>query len=394
MRMINQIFTNASGRSHSLPEIIIHIGLHKTGTTALQTFFSANEKKFNEHGVFFPLASRENCEHQVIHSNLSWELMRHDLFDPQLGTLDDLINEIRSNSEVKKWIISGEGISRLKDPVAFLAHFRSFPITVVAYFRDPIEASPSLYSEQLKAGCNLTYNDWISSKFARRLNGNIIMKRWHSSLTRTGRLLNCIGFRQPALFGGISLKVIQRPLSSLHQNNLKADFLRQVGLSRVAQSFAYSKQSTINRRISGLECLGLIFLNTLHLTNPRLSDREKINDRVDIRRALKLTFPDQIKPFDCTAAQRLALQKIFHAAAAKGRGESQSPQMEAADPTSIPDDLLNWLRQFKAAEYDATALDAAIDRARGFAAQQASNNAFKTSESTPADLKTIAALAL
>lgn len=42
-----------------MPEIFIHIGLHKTGTTALQTFLAANEEAFNQAGVYFPKATRD-----------------------------------------------------------------------------------------------------------------------------------------------------------------------------------------------------------------------------------------------------------------------------------------------------------------------------------------------
>lgn len=70
--------------------IFIHIGLHKTGTTTLQRFFAHNEGVFNDHGFFFPRACRENKADQIIHSNLSWELMHHGMFDPHSAPMPTL----------------------------------------------------------------------------------------------------------------------------------------------------------------------------------------------------------------------------------------------------------------------------------------------------------------
>ncbi|MDQ2092275.1 hypothetical protein [Marimonas arenosa] len=53
-------------------EIFIHVGAGKTGTTALQAFFFANESRFTQKGVHFPQIGRVVSNAQLTHHGLSW----------------------------------------------------------------------------------------------------------------------------------------------------------------------------------------------------------------------------------------------------------------------------------------------------------------------------------
>src|SRR4051794_28655990 len=53
--------------------ILIHAGLHKTGTTALQEFLSSVTVKLREQNVLYPSAGRP-AELPDAHHNIAWQL--------------------------------------------------------------------------------------------------------------------------------------------------------------------------------------------------------------------------------------------------------------------------------------------------------------------------------
>lgn len=355
-----------------MPEIVIHIGLHKTGTTALQTFFAANEQAFNQLGVFFPQATREKKTRQIIHSNLSWELLGHDMFDPSLGNLEDLLHEIKSRPEVGKWLITSEGLSRIKEPAAFLARFQPNPVTIIAYFRDPVAASPSLYSEQLKAGSHLNFDEWINRKATRWLDRQSMINPWcQAGFTRTGRILDRLNLKPKSKFESSSVRIVQRTLDkeSLHQGSLMKDVLLLLGLAESSESFKFKLDAVSNTRISFIECIGLLFLNHLHRENREMNDQQKVKDRLLLRAALLREFPAANFPFDCTPAQKCKLQRLF----SKHQREVSPPTPKSDRATAMPDELLDWLRNFKQNEYSPAMLDHALCKARQFSTQQGHN---------------------
>ena len=46
-------------------ELVLHIGLPKTGTSSLQRFFSLNRKQLADHGVGFPVFSKQPTAPQI-----------------------------------------------------------------------------------------------------------------------------------------------------------------------------------------------------------------------------------------------------------------------------------------------------------------------------------------
>jgi len=359
-----------------MPEIFIHIGLHKTGTTALQTFFATNEKAFNQAGIHFPKATREKKPGQIIHSNLSWELLYHDMFDPGLGTFEQLLAEIHSGPEDRTWLITGEGLSRLRNPSVLVRAFSPHPVTILAYLREPVEAAPSLYTEQLKAGSDLTFDEWIDFKAGRWLNHQAMIWPWRiAGLSWPGRLLHRVKlYKASEKFRPGRLKVITRTLGldPLHDKCLMRDLLGLLGMSDRAGSFDFKTQEGTNARITEIECLGLVFLNHLHKSNVEMSASQKVKDRLKLRKALQREFPMLANKFECTAAQRFRLNLRF-------RRDEDEPGPEVVDSDSIftpgvPTELLEWLREFMKGQYDEVTLAAAVDRASLFHCQQAREN--------------------
>ena len=70
--------------------MFVHCGLHKTGTTAIQTAFAEHRDRLRAHGVLYP----SRGSHQVGHHNLAWELTGDRRFDPAALTLARVVREI------------------------------------------------------------------------------------------------------------------------------------------------------------------------------------------------------------------------------------------------------------------------------------------------------------
>lgn len=355
-----------------MPEIFIHIGLHKTGTTALQTFLATNEKIFNQAGVYFPKATREKKPGQIIHSNLSWELLGHDMFDPGLGTFEQLLAEIRSGPDAATWLITGEGLSRLRSPFAFVRAFAPHPVTILAYLRDPVEAAPSLYTEELKAGCDLTFDEWIDFKASRWLNHQTMMRPWQvAGLRWPGRLLHRVKLYQASRkFSSESLKVVTRKLGSdpLHNHCLMQDLVSLLGMENRMSLLNFKPKSGTNARITEIECLGLVFLNHLHKTNSELSAAQKVKDRQQLRKALLREFPAMVEKFECTPAQRIKLVQRLR----QNLGEVAPSGVDSSvgRNSQAPDEWLKWLSVSKKGQYTEALLASAVERASLFHSQQ------------------------
>lgn len=76
-------------------KLYLHIGTHKTGTTALQVFLSKNDRRLQDTGFLFPKSGRIGTfsgQH-----NIAWELNGDPCFDKALGNLAELSQEISSS---------------------------------------------------------------------------------------------------------------------------------------------------------------------------------------------------------------------------------------------------------------------------------------------------------
>lgn len=166
-------------------KVIIHVGLHKTGTTSLQNYFGNNRKKLKSHGIAYPALSING----FTPNNHSWPILNITLSDPNTyhlnitnkfsgALLESVIASINAqflklkDSKEKTLLVSGEGISTLKinelenlkaklhdisnNDVVFEVHY---------FIRNASNYISSVIQERLKGG---TREDIIFSDFAKR----------------------------------------------------------------------------------------------------------------------------------------------------------------------------------------------------------------------------------
>jgi hypothetical protein len=131
-----------------MQHLILHVGRHKTGTTALQYCFSCNEGPLAEAGIHYPRTGIDWVAHHRIAARISEQT--DPLFDPvQDDLLSQLLDEIK-NCGKRHVLISSEGFQSC-DPAIVKRAFKDFDISAVIYIRDQLSYLQSSYLQSIHA---------------------------------------------------------------------------------------------------------------------------------------------------------------------------------------------------------------------------------------------------
>ncbi len=135
-----------------MPErVILHVGPHKTGTTALQKAFAVNAKRLAAYGILYPDTGRDGAAHQNV-ARACWKAD-----NPLLGELAEEIADCRV-AFLSSELISAldlKGLQRLA-PV-----FADVPIEVVYVLRRLPLLLPSHWRELVKHGQSLDFGEYL-----------------------------------------------------------------------------------------------------------------------------------------------------------------------------------------------------------------------------------------
>lgn len=139
--------------------LYIHIGTHKTGTTAIQGFSAKNSKELAKGGVFYPFITRplkdaDKETYSLGHHLIPWYLrktkhsvenLRKQKIKPE-NLLPSLIEDIKA-STCEKVVLSSEEFDQLnKNEVAALKEvFKDFDVKIVVYLRRKDTYLESMY---------------------------------------------------------------------------------------------------------------------------------------------------------------------------------------------------------------------------------------------------------
>jgi len=133
--------------------VLLHVGLHKTGTTALQRFLSSAAEELQAQGMLYPTLGRAADAPDAQH-NIAWQLGGDRRFRSSRGALNDVAAEI--SSFPGDAIISSEDFeSILGTPARFmpmLKHplLKEHAFTLVFWVRDQASYLESLFFEMLR----------------------------------------------------------------------------------------------------------------------------------------------------------------------------------------------------------------------------------------------------
>lgn len=155
--------------------VYLHIGLHKTGTTALQYFLAQNNSVLNQHGICFP-------DLGVHYANINFKRNGHFLIAPLLGTegkhtevwpgdyyesaLDDVQKLAKTYDKI---ILSDEAIwqrsgfrgdhfwSKIKEDF----NKRGLDVRIIAYVRRQDLWIQSYWKQRVKVGSTRTFPAYV-----------------------------------------------------------------------------------------------------------------------------------------------------------------------------------------------------------------------------------------
>ena len=128
-----------------MQQLILHIGRHKTGTTALQYSFVQNAGALTDAGVHYPEAGRD----WVAHHDIANRIADPDLRPAQDELVSGFLEEIRDCGKPTV-LVSSEGFQRC-DPKIVKKVFQGFKISVVVYLREQVSYLQSSYLQAIHA---------------------------------------------------------------------------------------------------------------------------------------------------------------------------------------------------------------------------------------------------
>ncbi len=199
-------------------DLYIHCGLARTGTTAIQRYFSANRHNLRELEIEY-LDFGVNLS-RIAHHNIANEILNHRDFNSAWGTVDDVLGYLRSRERRPRVVLSSEGFvnclfnKRTQDQ--FLGFVRSCielneSVFLVFTVRQFSQFFDSWYIQRLKVGsAPLDTGEYLDE-----------CKRWLRRFFRSLRALK-------SAFGSEPIAVLD--VSGDHSNSVSA-FLSLLGIA-------------------------------------------------------------------------------------------------------------------------------------------------------------------
>ena len=161
-------------------KVILHAGLEKTGTSALQHFFACNANKLVRQGIYYPYVTSQQQAEVPSCGNASGLLEKYKQ-NPQL--FDDIYKQAIKN-ECHTVILSSEIMTLKPEQLhEILKEHKNFETYVILFVREIYGFSWSYYQQELKFSVGnyrshdqeippLNLDIWLDSSFA---NGNLTL---------------------------------------------------------------------------------------------------------------------------------------------------------------------------------------------------------------------------
>ncbi len=146
--------------------ILLHLGFHKTGTTALQSMFADSRARLLEHGVLYPGKRRSHHPAAMAMTNRTWGVGREDGQEPDLRAWKRLARAARRHQG--RVLISSENFALTPDDAAarMVADLGADRVHVVFTLRPVAELLSSSWQQYLKSGWTVSYHQWVEQMVA------------------------------------------------------------------------------------------------------------------------------------------------------------------------------------------------------------------------------------
>lgn len=166
-----------------LPQIDIHIGTHKTGTTTIQHWLVANQEPLLRHGTLYPTSGRPLNAPDAQH-RLAWAIREKSEFNHS-DAWTEFFDELQ-RTQPQRVIISAEGFDGCKErEIELLSNLlHSYSVRVIVYFRNPLGFLKSAFKQQVKMGTWKSPPKAFLMENVERCNYPQIIQRWQQWIGR------------------------------------------------------------------------------------------------------------------------------------------------------------------------------------------------------------------
>jgi hypothetical protein len=141
--------------------ILLHLGFHKTGTTALQSAFAASRPELLEHGVLYPGRRRSHHPAAMAMTGRTWGVGREGGWEPDPRDWDRVARA--ATRHPGRVLISSESFALTPDEAAarMVADLGPERVHVVFTMRPMAALLSSSWQQYLKSGWTTTYEHWL-----------------------------------------------------------------------------------------------------------------------------------------------------------------------------------------------------------------------------------------
>ncbi|MCJ9430789.1 hypothetical protein [Kordiimonas marina] len=195
-------------------KIYLHIGTHKTGTTAIQHYCLENRDRLLRHGIFWP--DEQLPRHLYQHSYLA-QFVR----DGNLAAAGDYIGRAVRDAEAAgatSLLLSGEGFSQLEDDgiSAVFELLNGHEVEVIVYFRNIRHYAISMLHQRLKSARQMPDLSTMLEALRKKLNYTDFLKRWEASAGASHVTVRCYDQEKNRLYASF-LDILGLPADALPQ---------------------------------------------------------------------------------------------------------------------------------------------------------------------------------
>lgn len=233
--------------------IYLHIGTHKTGTSALQSAFRQINNKLRKEGIcylgkpkyFAEIGTATTASNDIIQNTvteLKVKMRRENLF----GRNKFIISSEKFSGDPHKGYKNSDTIAEIWRNITDLLDVN---VKIIVYLRRQDRFIQSLYTQQIHQGKSFSFSEFIDKFDSNSFNWQLLLSHYESSFSRS--------------------QLIVRPYSKYNlpdKNSLFHDFASIIG-SRKLKSFNRNKVSNKGYSKDALEIARLI--------NPQLDTAEK-----------------------------------------------------------------------------------------------------------------------
>jgi hypothetical protein len=234
-------------------QIFVHCGLHKTGTTALQSVFMRKAEALAYWaGILYPKAGRLDTLGGG-HHNIAWQVARDRRFDINRGTLATLADEI--NGFDGNVVLSSEDFESILSERPLIDRFiaalssTKAELTFVVYLRNQMSYCESIFVENLAQNIGEEYPRYVRDITR---NGYLSLSDWFFQFDYAHML---------SIAAGADIRLIVRNFHAIQPRSVVADFLEIAGIDPVP--FADSLEYRSNERLPTLQALRFFCRNRL-----------------------------------------------------------------------------------------------------------------------------------